>query len=69
MPTESNAFDYQTYLKNAPEQPGIYKMLDGNADVLYVGKAKNLKKTAVQLFPQAGPGGQDSGHGRQDSGH
>ncbi len=54
MPTDSNAFDHQTYLKNAPEQPGIYKMLDGNADVLYVGKAKNLKKRLSSYFRKQG---------------
>ncbi len=54
MPTESNAFDYLTYLKNAPEQPGIYKMLDGNAAILYVGKAKNLKKRLASYFRKQG---------------
>ncbi|OQX38950.1 MAG: excinuclease ABC subunit C [Oceanospirillales bacterium LUC14_002_19_P2] len=54
MSTDSNAFDHQTYLKNAPEQPGIYKMLDGNADVLYVGKAKNLKKRLSSYFRKQG---------------
>ncbi|GAA4650512.1 excinuclease ABC subunit UvrC [Kistimonas scapharcae] len=54
MSTDSNAFDYQTYLKSAPEQPGIYKMLDGNADVLYVGKAKNLKKRLSSYFRKQG---------------
>ena len=54
MPTDSNAFDHQSYLKNAPEQPGIYKMLDGNADVLYVGKAKNLKKRLSSYFRKQG---------------
>ncbi|MGD9639041.1 MAG: excinuclease ABC subunit UvrC [Alphaproteobacteria bacterium] len=31
-------------IKNAPENPGVYRMLNQNGDVLYVGKAKNLKK-------------------------
>ncbi|WP_211828457.1 excinuclease ABC subunit UvrC [Kistimonas asteriae] len=54
MPTDSNAFDHQTYLKNAPELPGIYKMLDSNADVLYVGKAKDLKKRLSCYFRKQG---------------
>jgi excinuclease ABC subunit C len=32
------------YAKLAPSRPGVYRMLDGRGDVLYVGKAKNIKK-------------------------
>lgn len=32
------------YLKTAPDEPGVYKMLDISKTVLYVGKAKNLKR-------------------------
>ncbi|MDA9734367.1 excinuclease ABC subunit UvrC [SAR116 cluster bacterium] len=31
-------------IKSMPVSPGIYKMIDENDEVLYVGKAKNLKK-------------------------
>lgn len=31
-------------VKRAPETPGVYRMLNEKGDVLYVGKAKNLKK-------------------------
>ena len=34
----------KTEIKSIPVSPGIYKMLDENGEVLYVGKAKNLKK-------------------------
>jgi len=31
------------YAKLAPSQPGVYRMIDTRGDVLYVGKAKNVK--------------------------
>nr|WP_321456198.1 excinuclease ABC subunit UvrC [uncultured Cohaesibacter sp.] len=32
------------FVRRLPNSPGVYRMLNGNGDVLYVGKAKNLKK-------------------------
>ena len=32
------------YLTNLPGTPGVYRMLNGRGDALYVGKARNLKK-------------------------
>jgi excinuclease ABC subunit C len=31
-------------VKHAPSAPGVYRMIDGKGDVLYVGKAKNIRK-------------------------
>jgi len=45
------------YLKLAPSRPGVYRMLDARGDVLYVGKAKNIKKR-VQAY--ARPTGLDT---------
>ena len=45
------------YAKLAPSRPGVYRMIDGRGDVLYVGKAKNVKKR-VQAY--ARPTGLDT---------
>lgn len=37
----------RTHVKTAPEAPGVYRMLDEHGDVLYVGKAKVIKKRIV----------------------
>ncbi len=34
----------KSHLENAPNLPGVYKMLGADQQVIYVGKAKNLKK-------------------------
>jgi excinuclease ABC subunit C len=43
--------------KLAPSQPGVYRMLDARGDVLYVGKAKNIRK---RILAYARPTGHDS---------
>jgi excinuclease ABC subunit C len=45
------------YLKHAPATPGVYRMLDAAGDVLYVGKAKSIKK---RLSSYARPTGHDT---------
>lgn len=37
-------------LKNLSQYPGVYQMLDTKAQVIYVGKAKNLKKRVSSYF-------------------
>lgn len=37
----------KAYVKTLPLAPGVYRMLAGNGDVLYVGKAKALKKRVL----------------------
>ncbi len=43
-------FNIKEYLKNLTERPGIYKMLNEREEVLYIGKAKNLKKRVSSYF-------------------
>jgi len=48
------AFDHQSFLKSLTQRPGIYQMLDGEGQVLYVGKAKNLKNRVSSYFRNTG---------------
>ncbi len=42
--------DYQAMLPTLPDEPGIYKYLGEDGTILYVGKAKNLKKRIASYF-------------------
>jgi excinuclease ABC subunit C len=39
-----------TVIKSLPEQPGIYKYYNGKNELIYVGKAKNIRKRVSSYF-------------------
>ncbi len=41
---------FQTILKTLPNQPGIYKYFDDKNELIYVGKAKNIRKRVSSYF-------------------
>ena len=47
MATEAK---FKSILSLLPDKPGIYQFLDSAGSVLYVGKAKNLKKASASYF-------------------
>ena len=43
-------FDYKNFLKTVPNRPGSYRMYSDEDQVIYVGKAKDLKKRLSSYF-------------------
>ena len=47
-------FDFNNFLKDLTTKPGVYRMIDANNVVIYVGKAKNLKNRVSSYFRKSG---------------
>ena len=45
-----NSFDVAAFLKNLTTRPGIYTMLNDKSEIIYIGKAKNLKNRVSSYF-------------------
>ena len=50
MSTVSEQFDARVFVDSLPGRPGVYRMLDGEGQILYVGKARNLKSRVASYF-------------------
>lgn len=46
----NSSFDHKVFLKQLSTLPGVYQMLDSEGEVIYVGKAKNLKNRLSSYF-------------------
>ncbi len=54
MNETKSAFDHAAFLKNCTLAPGVYQMLDASETVIYVGKAKSLRRRIASYFRTTG---------------
>ncbi len=43
-------FDYKSALKNIPHKPGVYQYYDADGELIYIGKAKDLRNRVGSYF-------------------
>jgi len=49
----SPTFDHKAFLRTLSEGPGVYRMLNAAGEVMYVGKAKSLRRRVGSYFTRA----------------
>jgi len=54
MNAPGTVFDSRSFLKTLATRPGVYRMLNADGIVLYVGKAGNLRKRVASYFRKSG---------------
>ena len=54
MAEENSAFDAGDFIGTLTTRPGVYRMLDAKGGVIYIGKARNLKKRVSSYFRKTG---------------
>ncbi|HEY5718438.1 MAG TPA: excinuclease ABC subunit UvrC [Motiliproteus sp.] len=50
----SGGFDHKAFLAGVTQRPGVYQMFDRLGEILYVGKAKNLRARLSSYFRRSG---------------
>ena len=53
MTDSKSTFDHKSFVRNLTQGPGVYRMFNADGDVMYVGKAKNLRRRVGSYFTRA----------------